>query len=204
MDQEDQDYEDEVNTSSDTSADKARQHRKAHKEGMIFREEPSNLRELGAFQLAITCFIYLGCYEFCEQVERVQYHPNLTRHSVTCLRDNKVTIAGVTFIVSPSIISNATGIPNVGEKWYKAQDLDEHYYEPYIKTQFRNDVKGLFAFRFLKDKYVPMMKIILKYFTSEGIFSKLYTYHIRLLMHFTRVWMLNLMYLFFKNIEMMA
>lgn len=115
-----------------------------------------------------------------------------------------MTLAGVTITVSPSIILDATRILNVGEKWYKAQDLDEHYYEPYIKPPYRNEVKRLFPFRFLEDMYVPMMKIIMNYFTCEGKFSKLYTYHIRLLMHFTRVRMLNLPYFLFRNIEKIA
>ena len=65
-------------------------------------------------------------------------------------------------------------------------------------------MKRLFPFRFLENKYVPMMKIIMKYFTCEGRFSRLYTYHIRLLMHFTRVRMLSLPYFLFRNIEKMA
>jgi len=69
---------------------------------------------------------------------RVQNHLDLTRLFAANLQDNKVTLAGVTFTVSPSIIADATRIPNVGEKWYKAQDLDEHYYEPYIKPRYTN------------------------------------------------------------------
>ena len=115
-----------------------------------------------------------------------------------------MTLARVTFTVSPSIIADATRIPNVGEKWYKAHDLDEHYYEPYINPRYRSEVKRLFPFRFLEDKYVPMMKIIMKYFTCEGRFSRLYTYHIRLVMHFTRVRMSNLPYFLFRDIEKMA
>ena len=44
-----------------------------------------------------------------------------------------VTLSSVAFMISSSIISDATRIPNVGEKWFKRQDLDEYYYEPYIK-----------------------------------------------------------------------
>ena len=44
----------------------------------------------------------------------------------------------------------------------------------------------------------------MKYFTCKGRFSRLYTYHIRLLMHFTRVKMLNILYFLFRNIEKMA
>ena len=128
MDREGRDYEEEENTCSDNLTNKPRYERKPHKGGRIIREEPTNLRELQVSQLAVTCFRYLGFYEFCEQVERVQHHPELTRLFLDNLRDNRVTLAGVTFIVSPSIIVDANKILDIGEKWYKAQDLDEHYY----------------------------------------------------------------------------
>ena len=48
------------------------------------------------------------------------------------------------------------------------------------------------------------MKIIVKYFTCEGRFSRLYAYHIRLLMHFTRVRMMDLPFFMFQNIEKIA
>ncbi len=48
------------------------------------------------------------------------------------------------------------------------------------------------------------MKLIMKYFTCEGQFSRLYAYHIGLLMHFTRVRMMNIPYFICRNIEMMT
>ena len=48
------------------------------------------------------------------------------------------------------------------------------------------------------------MKLIIKYFSCEGQFSRLYAYHIRLLMHFTRVRMMNLSYFIWRNIEKMT
>jgi len=61
----------------------------------------------------------------------------------------------------------------------------------------------VFPFRYLKDEYAPLMKLIMKYFSCEGRFSRLYAYHIRLLMHFTRVWMMNLPFFICRNIERM-
>lgn len=49
-----------------------------------------------------------------------------------------------------------------------------------------------------------MMKIIMKYFSCEGRFSRLYSYHIRHLMHFTRVKLLNIHYYLFRSIDKMA
>ena len=48
------------------------------------------------------------------------------------------------------------------------------------------------------------MKLIMKYFSYEGRFSRSYAYHIRLLMHFTRVRMMNLPYFMCRNIEKMT
>ena len=56
----------------------------------------------------------------------------------------------------------------------------------------------------MEDRFAPLMKIIIKYFTCEGRFSHSYAYHIRLLMHFTRVRMMNIPYFMFRNIVKMA
>ena len=66
-------------------------------------------------------------------VKSVQSHPTLTRVFVINLQKNQVTIAGVTFTISTDIIEATTGIPNVGEKWFKTKDLDAQIYEPYLK-----------------------------------------------------------------------
>ena len=101
-------------------------------------------------------------------------------------------------------ISATTGIPNVGEKWFKKVNLDLRYYERYLKPRYKNDKKSIFPFSHLLDRYVPMMKIIMKYFTCEGMFSRLYSCHIRLLMHTTRVIMLHIPYYLSQRIDKMA
>ena len=78
------------------------------------------------------------------------------------------------------------------------------HYEPYIRPSFVKQLKRVFPFRFLKDSYVPLMKLIIRYFSCEGRFSRLYAYHIRLLMHFTRVRMMNIPYFMYRNIERMT
>ena len=51
------------------------------------------------------------------------------------------------------------------------------------------------------ERYAPLMKVIMKYFTCEGRYSRLYSYHIRLLMHFTRVKMLHFPYYLYRSID---
>ena len=108
------------------------------------------------------------------------------------------------FTVSTSIIATATGITNMGERWFKSKYLEDRYYEPFIKPMYRNERKRVFPFRYLLNRYAPMMNIIMKYFSCEGRLSRLYTYHIRLLMHFTRVKLLNIPYYLLRSIDKMA
>jgi hypothetical protein len=44
----------------------------------------------------------------------------------------------------------------------------------------------------------------MNYFTCEGIFSKLYKYHVRLLIHFTGLKPLNLSYYLYKSLDKMV
>jgi len=84
---------------------------KPRKGGRIIREEATSLRELQAYPLSISCFKHHSCFGFCEMVERVKFHHELARLFVTHLHNNEVTIAGITFTLSPAIILEATGIP---------------------------------------------------------------------------------------------
>lgn len=162
------------------------------------------MSELQAYPFSISCFKHQSCFGFCEMVERVKFHHELARLFVTHLDNNEVNLAGVTFTLSPAVISEATGILDVGEKWNKGQDIDREYYEPYIKARYQDKLKRVFPFKFLEDRFALLMKIIIKYFTCEGRFSRLYAYHIRLSMHFTKVRMMNIPYFMFRNIEKMA
>jgi len=78
------------------------------------------LRELQACPFSLSCFKHQSYFTFYKMVERVKSHHELARLFVIRLEDNnEVNLAGVTFTLSQNVISNATGIPNVGEKWNK-------------------------------------------------------------------------------------
>ena len=127
-------------------------------------------------------------------VARVQYHHELAQLFVLHQHNGQTTLAGVRLTLTTESISLAIGIPNVGEQWNKRQQIDREHYEPYIKPDYLRQLSRVFPFRYLKDSYPPLMKLIMKYFSCEGQFSHLHAYHIKLLMHFTMVRMMNLTY----------
>ena len=94
-------------------------------------------------------------------------------------------------------------MPDVGERWNKRQNISKQNYEPYIKARYHSQLGRVFPFKFLEDWYVPLMKLIIKYFTCEERFSRIYAYLIRFLMHFTRVRMMSIPHFICKNIERM-
>ena len=57
-------------------------------------------------------------------VERVKFHHELVWSFVTHLHNGQVNLAGVSFTLSPTTISETKGIPNVGEQWNKGQYVD--------------------------------------------------------------------------------
>ena len=78
------------------------------------------------------------------------------------------------------------------------------HYEPYIRPVYVRQLSRVFPFWFLKESYAPLMRLIIRYFNCEGRFSRLYAYHIRLLMHFMRVKIMNIPYFMCRNIEKMT
>ena len=84
------------------------------KGGKLIRYEPETTKELMASPLTVSCFKHVGCFEFCEKVQQIQYHPMLTRLFITNIHDRQVTLVGVTFTMSTNIIVATTGISNVG------------------------------------------------------------------------------------------
>jgi len=152
----------------------------------------------------MVCFRCQSCFQYCEMISQIQHHRELVHLFVLHLQDGHVNLAGVNFTLSLETIAQATRIPNLGEEWSKRQLLDRFYYEPYIKPSYMRHLSIVFPFRVLRDEFAPLMKLIIRYFSCEGRFSRLYAYHVRLLMHFTRVRMMNIPFFMCHNIERMV
>jgi hypothetical protein len=204
MSETESDYEQSDYSGSTPEEEVPRRHHKGGKGGRHVREEPTSLAYLQACPFALSCFRYQSCFEYCERISQIQHHRELVRLFVLHLHNGHVNLAGVDFTLSPEVVAQATGIPNVGEEWTKRKLLGKFNYQPYIKPGCMRHLTVVFPFRFLREEYAPLMRLIMRYFTCEGRFSRLYSYHIRLLMHFTRVRMMNIPFFMCRNIEKMV
>ena len=89
----------------------------------------------------------------------------MTRLFILNLHEKQVNLARVNFELSSNPIVIATGIPSVGEKWFKQANLDMIYYEPYLKPIYKDYNKSIFPFSHFLERYTPMMRVNMKYFT---------------------------------------
>ena len=106
---------------------------KKFKGGEILRYEPTHMQEIDASEFIKRSFKQVGCLGFCEKVQEVGYHYELTSLFATNFKRNKTTIAGMDFLVSTEVIALATSIPNQGEIWFKGMDLDIENYKVFLK-----------------------------------------------------------------------
>ena len=130
-------------------------------------------------------------------------HLELTRLLILNLHNKHSSLAGVYFDISANTISDGIGIPIVGEKWFKKGKLEKDFLEPFVKNRYRGGSKKFFPFSHLKHRFSPLMLVIMKYFTCEGRYSRLYTYHVRL-MNFTGVKVLKFPYYIYMSMEKMS
>jgi hypothetical protein len=102
-------------------------------------------------------------------------------------------------------ISAVTGIPIIGEKWFKAMALSSAYAKDLFKPEHQaNDLSKSMPRSQLIEQFDIILKIIQRYFTCEGRFNTLYQYHIRLLIHFTGKVEMNIPYYLLRSIGKMS
>lgn len=147
--------------------------RKNHNGGKFNRFEPLSIVDITSSPIVLTWFQNVGCYQFCEKVKKVHSRPEIMRLFVLNLHNKHVNITGIDFELSSDTISHATGLIDVGEKWFRRAKLDMTYYEPFIKPRYKEGSKRIFPFSHLLEKYEPLMRVIMKYFTCERRYSRL-------------------------------
>jgi hypothetical protein len=117
----------------------------------------------------------------------------------------QTTIVEVIFPVSEETIAVATEIPIHGEKWFKGMPLELMFYIEFLKPQYRKQKFGVTIPReYLLEPYEKLLRVIQRYFTCVGRFERVYQYHVRLLMHFTRKSPLHLPFYLYRSLGKMA
>lgn len=68
--------------------------KKKHRGGHVFRHEPTSTHEVLYSPIVMKYFEDVGCLKFCQKVEELKYHDQLTTAFSTNIKDENITIVG--------------------------------------------------------------------------------------------------------------
>jgi len=128
----------------------------------------------------------------------------VARQFASSFDGRKGVIGSFELILDQQILSEATGLPNSGEEWFKGNYNKEnfhwsHFFERNSPKKFG---KGLHIGS-LKKKYCEFLYVILDYITCEGPYTLLHAYHARLLM-VSEGYPINLPYFLLSSLKKMS
>ena len=107
--------------------------------------------------------------------------------------------------VTPETIALVTEIPRGQENWFKGFRFDMEACKMLMKPEYAEmDLNNAVPRNCIKDSYAKLLFNIQRYFTYEGRYHKVYTYHLKLLLHFIIMISLDLPFFLFRSISKMV
>ena len=103
--------------------------------GHLLRIEPSNVKWMHKFLLALERVKKIGWYNMFKRI--AEHHVEVTKAFFQSFNGSRVRIGGLSFIVTEETISHAIGVLLEGERWYKRQTIHE-YYSQYLLPAHKN------------------------------------------------------------------
>jgi hypothetical protein len=116
-----------------------------------------------------------------------------------------VHVGSLTFVVSKELISSATNLPRVGDRWFKHHQFPWASYNRVFKPEFQNvsGAKG-YSKEWIKNEIINPLIFITRIITCEGRYYVFKACHFLLLAHFQFNKSLDLPFYFLKNINKMS
>jgi hypothetical protein len=179
------------------------QQKKSHKGGSVFRTEPCDMQLFDVEPMIREVFQRVGCLNFCQNMQRG--HLEVAREFSLNFDGTKTKVGTLEMEVSEATIATTTEIPNTGERWFKSMTLNATFSKEFLKPEHQGDnlSKGV-PRSHLVEGFDNMLKVIHRYFTCEGRFNMIYQYHIRLLLHFTGKYLMNIPFYLFRSMGKMV
>ena len=129
----------------------------------------------------------------------------MTRHFAESFDGQKAQIGKLTLSITEDFISQVTGLPQIGEKWFKKKHMDEKAWTLYIDKSRKacNWVNGV-ARRWLKSPWDEITYLVQKYVICEGRFSLVFLCHIRILQHLNQEKLMDMPYYLLQSLKKMS
>ena len=177
--------------------------RKEHRSGKCVRTEPEGLDVTLMDEEVAKAFRSASCWRFCEKLKGG--HAEVTKAFALNFTGLNSKVAMLEFPVSPEVISTVKEIPRGGQEWFKNFKFDMGPCKEFLKAPYVDeDLTKAVPRSYLKENYAMLLTCIQKYLTCEGRYNKVYSYHFKLLLHFTGKSSIDIPFYLFRSISKMC
>lgn len=177
--------------------------RKEHRSGKCLRTEPEGLDLALRDEGVKKAFKDAGCWNFCKKLQGG--HVQVTKDFALNFTGLNSKIAMLEVQVSPEAIAIITEIPRGGEEWFKNFKFDMNPCKEFLKEAYVNeDLTKAVPRNYVKEHYALLLTCIQKYLTCEGRYNKVYSYHFKLLLHFTGKESIDIPFYLFRSLRKMC
>jgi len=180
-----------------------RMEKKEHRSGRCQRTEPEGLDITLRDEGVKKAFKNAGCWNFCKKLQGG--HAQVTKEFALNFTGLNSKVAMLEVQVSPEAISAVTEIPRGQEEWFKNFKFDMNPCKEFLKDAYVNeDLTKVVPRNYVKEHYALLLTCIQKYLTCEGRYNKVYSYHFKLLLHFTGKVSIDLPFYLFRSLSKMC
>lgn len=177
--------------------------RKEHRSGKCQRTEPEGLDIALRDEGVKKAFKDAGCWNFCKKLQGG--HAQVTKEFALNFTGLNSKIAMLEVQVSPEAISAITEIPRGQQEWFKNFKFDMNPCKEFLKEAYVNeDLTKAVPRNYVKEHYALLLTCIQKYLTCEGRYNKVYSYHFKLLLHFTGKVSIDIPFYLFRSLSKMC
>lgn len=177
--------------------------RKDHRSGKCLRNEPEGLDITLKNKEVEQAFKQARCWNFCKKLQGG--HAQVTKEFALNFAGLNSKVGMLELPVSPDMIAIVTEIPRGQENWFKNFKFDMNPCKEFLKQQFINsDLSKSVPRSYVKESYAQLLTCIHKYLTDEGRYNKVYSYHFKLLLHFTGKTSIDLPFYLFRSLSKMC
>ena len=144
-----------------------------------------------------------GWYHFLTKLSRENY--GVTRRFAQSYDGSRVIIESLNFIVDKEFISQALGLPQIGELWFKGKIVLAMDFNLFLKDEHVDpDWKHGISTHQLKEEWQGIIEVIQRYITCDFHFTRTTIYLMRFLGCLVGIKELNLVNLLYKSLNRMS
>jgi len=176
--------------------------RKNHISGQCLRAKPEGLDVLMRNKEVEHAFKQVSCWRFSEKLKGG--HVEVTKDFSFNFTSLNSRVGVLEIPISLEVTSIVTKIPRGQEIWFKNLKFEMAPCQEFFKQEFiGSDLTKSVLRSYVKNSYANLLTCIQKYFTCDGRYHKVYSYHFKLLLHFTRKISLDLPFYMFHSLGKM-